>query len=152
MRDRPYNERKIRKADTHFGYAADWPLGHGDIALSAASDESAVISRRPLIGAAVTFSSITHGMRNRTLDHEKEIVFAKKCLLNRHPRGPLRYVRYDFPPQLTTDSSQSARVPIAKNSEIFWLECDDEVFVVAPDGHSSPRCTLERFVDLVRNY
>jgi hypothetical protein len=42
---------------------------------------------------------------------------------------------------------------IAKNSEVFWLKCDDEIVVVAPNGqHSSPRCIVERVVDLVRNY
>ena len=69
----------------------------------------------------------------------------------RRLRRAVSYVRYDFPPQLTANSSQSTRIPIPKNSEVFWLECDDKIVVVAPDGHSPPRCTLERAVDLVCN-
>ena len=66
-------------------------------------------------------------------------------------RSLLGFVRHDFPPQLTADSSQGARVLISENNEVFRLKCNDEIFVVAPNGHSSPRRALERVVDLVRN-
>jgi hypothetical protein len=42
-------------------------------------------------------------------------------------------VVYDFPPEQTTDVSQRACMPVPKDHEVFGLECDNKIFVIAPD-------------------
>jgi hypothetical protein len=61
------------------------------------------------------------------------------------------FVHYDFPPELTADFSQSAGVLIPKNGEVFWLKYNNEILVVASNGHSSPWRFLEGVADPVRN-
>jgi hypothetical protein len=58
-------------------------------------------------------------------------------------------VAYDFPPEQTTDFSERTCMPVPKNNDVLRLECDNKIFVIAPDRHSFPWSTLQGSIDLI---
>jgi hypothetical protein len=60
-------------------------------------------------------------------------------------------IAHNFPPKEKAGFSQRVRIRIPKDDEVGRLACDNKIFVIAPDHHSSPR-PLKRTIDHISSY